>query len=483
MIAAVLFYVFFLFHWIPRSDGGLTGYCERKVNKALRKIVTKKVNTALAKDENDRIKAEIKAAKRAGEQPQLSRVRTGQLPTLPNVGPVSEDKLATMPGLGRTETVSTLPVYESRPSTPANIELSDLAKRPPMYRAGTLASTSSFSSRAPLLSSAADMPHGGAGTTEPTLPNIDLSNLPPRPGTSSSRRPGTSHSQQSFGHQPSLGHAATNSNSSLRMPFTETPAPLHDAASAFSVPPRPSTARPADGAIARDMQASASPAPGHYEAYNPDSWSAPTWPRPAFSGAPPGRQQTPLNQAPYQMNRSATTPMPSPGPRQHPERNLTTPAPAGALYPPGPRSQTSSPFTTYGPRKAPDRYIAASVSPQGTQMPASRADTRTPVSGRGYPPDTEEYTPGSIPPREPRAPLPRSNTMSPAAQRRPPNPRRNMTAPMPQRGAADAYENTPRWQGSSEASQNENSSRLENMSNRAYRQEDMEANRERAYGW
>ncbi|KAM5348769.1 hypothetical protein ACJ41O_008592 [Fusarium nematophilum] len=84
LLAAVLFWVFFLYHWIPRADGGLSGYCERKVTKALMKIVTKTVNKALAREEANRLRAEVKAAKKNGEKPPMERTAT-----LPNIGPVS----------------------------------------------------------------------------------------------------------------------------------------------------------------------------------------------------------------------------------------------------------------------------------------------------------------------------------------------------------------------------------------------------------
>ncbi|TQS31755.1 hypothetical protein Golomagni_07954, partial [Golovinomyces magnicellulatus] len=106
-LLAILFYVFFLFHWIPRADGGLTGYCERKVNKKLLKIVTKKVNKALAKNQENMMKAQLKAAKRTGEKPeQFTFERTA---TLPNISPLKEDGLPEMPVLARTGTGGSLP--------------------------------------------------------------------------------------------------------------------------------------------------------------------------------------------------------------------------------------------------------------------------------------------------------------------------------------------------------------------------------------
>ena len=165
LITAVLIYVTFLCHWIPRSDGGLRGYCERKVNQTLTKIVTEKVNRALAKGDADRMKAQFKAAKTNGEPPQMERMAT--LPTLPNVGPTpgppstkgTEDSLPAMPVLGRSETTSTLPAYSSRPASPGAIEMGAMGRMAPT-RTGTMASTNTdrtYSSKASLLGSAADM--------------------------------------------------------------------------------------------------------------------------------------------------------------------------------------------------------------------------------------------------------------------------------------------------------------------------------------
>ncbi|KOS23123.1 putative vacuolar membrane protein [Escovopsis weberi] len=80
LLMAVCFYVFFLFHWIPKSDGGLTGYCERKVNKALLRIVTKHVNRALAKGHADRMRAALNGEK-------LADYLETAVPTLPNGNP------------------------------------------------------------------------------------------------------------------------------------------------------------------------------------------------------------------------------------------------------------------------------------------------------------------------------------------------------------------------------------------------------------
>ena len=158
LLAAVLFYVFFLWHWLPRADGGLRGYCARKVNQALRKIVTKKVNKALAK-------SQAKQEKAMAEKPILDRAAT--LPTLPNIVPgpspmpTKSDALPEMPSLARAETGTTLPAYSSRGGTPGNIEMESMSSRRPIPSRtgtmGTMGSAASYSSKTPLVGAAADI--------------------------------------------------------------------------------------------------------------------------------------------------------------------------------------------------------------------------------------------------------------------------------------------------------------------------------------
>ncbi|KAI1304041.1 hypothetical protein F5Y03DRAFT_384939 [Xylaria venustula] len=185
LLLGILFYVFFLWHYIPRQDGGLHGYCERKVNKRLKAIVTKKINKALAKEERKRAQANGKAAKSTGEPSSLEREAT--LPSFMDVE--KGDALPEMPMLNRNDTMATLPMYSSRPGTPGSIELGPLdQKRPlPARQAtnGTSVSANSYSSRAPLIASAADMGFDRSASPAPTLPNVELSSFqgPPRLGT------------------------------------------------------------------------------------------------------------------------------------------------------------------------------------------------------------------------------------------------------------------------------------------------------------
>ncbi|GKT57844.1 pheromone-regulated membrane protein [Colletotrichum tofieldiae] len=330
LIMAVLFYVFFLFHWIPKADGGLSGYCERKVTKALMKIVTAKVNKALARQEETKRRLELKAAKKNGEKLPLERQAT--LPTLPNVG--DPDKLAEMPMFGRNDTFATLPAYESRPGTPGSIELNSMdQKRPLPSRMGTTASTASYSSRAPLVGGAADFGYQRSASPVPSLPPMDLNNYPPA-------RPGTSNSQRSF--RPQLSHVQTNSQSSLRGGFSESPAAYSpDTMPPFPPPVRSPTARTMDGYGLQRQNTyhsdRATPAPrGTYDDYSSQS-NGRASPAPSAystrSGAPLPRGPGPLNNTPYQAyqpynpTRSATGPVPPRGPPNAPLRNMTAPVP------------------------------------------------------------------------------------------------------------------------------------------------------------
>jgi hypothetical protein len=354
LLASVLFYVFFLFHWLPRADGGLSGYCERKVNKALLRIVTEKVNKALAKGQAQRYHAEAKAAEKLGK-PELARAATlPTLPTLPNVGPLpaKEDSLPSMPVLGRNETMSTLPVYTSRAPSPTNIEMSAFRnQRPAPSRAPTVAS---YSSRAPLMDSAADMGYDAHDQAVPTLPQIDLGMLPPA-------RPGTAASQRSYSSRPGAGHATSNSGSSIRVPYSGTPGPM-GSESQFGGPARTATMDssrqgsdyfqqpgPPMGRSyeAYDPTGRSSPAPSYqYNGYSQDSRMnpAPSRTYDAYNGGdqtgrppmgPPSRSATgPMGPgrpgpAPAPLaNRSATGPIPARGPGFAPQRNMTAPMPS-----------------------------------------------------------------------------------------------------------------------------------------------------------
>ncbi|KAI0407165.1 hypothetical protein F4802DRAFT_605676 [Xylaria palmicola] len=174
LLLGVFFYVFFLWHYIPRQDGGLHGYCERKANKRLKTIVTKKINKALAKEERKWTQAQGKGPNSTGDQPRLERQAT--LPLFADVE--KGDALPEMPMLNRNDTMATLPVYTSRPGTPGSIELTSLDQKRPLPSRlatnGTSISANSYSSRAPLVPGAAEMGFSRSGSPAPTLPTLDF---------------------------------------------------------------------------------------------------------------------------------------------------------------------------------------------------------------------------------------------------------------------------------------------------------------------
>lgn len=245
LLLAVIFYVTFLFYWIPKADGGLTGYCERKVNKALLSIVNKKINKAFAKNEAKKMKAEAKYYKVTGEKLQPERAAT-----LPDIA-LADDKLPGMPMLNRADTGSTLPAYQTRPSTPGGIELSNM-NRAALTRSETNGSESSYSPNVPLMSAAADMGYGPASTQPPMIP-------PQRPGTAMSQRsqasgimplqrPGTAMSQrgpapgmmpQRPGTANSQHSQASRAGMGAQYPYGNTPTPRPGMQRPMGPPPGP----------------------------------------------------------------------------------------------------------------------------------------------------------------------------------------------------------------------------------------------------
>jgi hypothetical protein len=179
IIISCILYIFFLWHYIPRSDGSLTNYCRRKVETRLARIVGKKMKKAIEKEDQKR-KAEEQRAMKKG-----TLTSTGSKPTLPSlVG--KEDDGASIYGIQRSDTfstVATLPPYSSNAPSRTNTvatnnsngiarkpALPTLNKRPGPDRSDTNFSTTSYGSNAPLLNQAGDM---GMATSAPPVPHLD----------------------------------------------------------------------------------------------------------------------------------------------------------------------------------------------------------------------------------------------------------------------------------------------------------------------
>lgn len=344
LLAAFLFYIFYLSCYLPRADGGLTGFCTRKVNKRLTQIVTKKVNAAILDDERKKRKADFKAAMKNGELPP-----TDLKPSIPDLG---GDSLPAMPMLSRNDTMTTLPAYTSRPGSPGSFELGMYdQKRPAMpSRTGTMASSvSNYSAGAPLMGNAAQMGYGFDRTASPapSLPTLsDPSRFPPP------TRTGTAASNRSFGGPPQPTRTNTM-NSGFGGP--PQPTRTNTMGSDFSGPPQPMrtntmgssfraeyTSSPStySSATMPSMPQMANPSPYGRPPMGPPSTgrstplARPTFddyssngrasPAPSLSSYHDGSIMSP-NRPGYPA-RSATGPMPPRGPQGFaPQRNMTAP--------------------------------------------------------------------------------------------------------------------------------------------------------------
>ena len=140
-----------------------------------------------------------------------------------------------MPTVGRDEKTATLPLYSSRPGTPGSIELGSMDRMRPI-RTGTTTTISSYSSRAPLVSSAAEFAHGGSGSPTPSLPSVDMNNFTPP------TRPGTSNSQASYGSGRSGFGPMNNQQAGVAMrTMTASPAMMDNHLPAYPGPARTPT--------------------------------------------------------------------------------------------------------------------------------------------------------------------------------------------------------------------------------------------------
>lgn len=162
LIAAVVLYLTFLWHYVPQKDGRLSIYCRRKIDRRLEKIVGVKVKQALKHQE----KKQTKMSKNTQSPEDLARKAT--LPQVAAVTPrFNEDRLPEFK-LAREDSQATMSSYASQstrdeksrlarePTIPDTRAIG--ARRPGMaYRSATETSNASYSSDAPLIGNATEM--------------------------------------------------------------------------------------------------------------------------------------------------------------------------------------------------------------------------------------------------------------------------------------------------------------------------------------
>lgn len=182
LITAVLFYLVFLWHHIPRADNGLSGYCRRKVDSRLHKIVGVKVNKALARG-NKALNSQDANDGMIGGRPPIKRQ-----PTVPVVDIQPDDKLQEMPLLQRQGTQATLPPYTSNPPSRNPSDSSSAGREPAIpniftdrptapERSATQNSNrsdASYASNAPLIRAAGDMAYGQPGSNFSRPPPVRM---------------------------------------------------------------------------------------------------------------------------------------------------------------------------------------------------------------------------------------------------------------------------------------------------------------------
>jgi hypothetical protein len=413
LILGCLFYILFLWHYIPNSDSGLSGYCERKINQRLAKIVSAKVNKALEEEERKRRKADAKAIKK-GEKP------IGRQATLPTLFDQKDGgKLPEMPMLNRNDTMTTLPLYSSRPGTPSSgmpgFELDQWGNQRPgtarTVTGGSAMSNASYASDAPLMGNASDMGYGRSGSPAPSLLALDTNGFPRQP-----QRTMTANSQNSQWNRGPPGPPRMPSAMGDRG-YTQSPVSYTDSQRSPSSATDP-YGRPiprAVGDLRSNTPQGPPPSMGRRTPFDAGGRASPA-PSSDYGRSSPAPQRGP----PSEYGRSSPAPQQLPSPTNsnrpyvpyNPNQNQRSASAAqGASYSPGPGQQfrnmtdpgmrpPQSSQSDYVPMPSPQRSMTGMNNPPmnngrgtptGPQRLASPAPYVNHVNGRGSPQGQQGY--------------------------------------------------------------------------------------------
>lgn len=428
IIISCILYIFFLWHYIPRSDGSLTNYCRRKVETRLARIVGKKMKKAIEKEDQKRRAEEQRAIKKGT----LNSVSSKQ-PTLPSLAG-KEDDGASIYGMQRSDTfstITTLPPYSSNAPSRTNTTatnssvgvgrkptLPTLAERPGPDRSNTNFSTTSYGSNAPLLNQASDM---GMASPLPPVPHLNQNayfydDQPLAPPA----RAFTPASQGRASPRPTLPQVDTNYSNGRYSPPHEMVSPHDDTYSAQ--PAQPYTAfspynnrGPTTGPAYELSPVDSSPynnGPQHYHSNSngSDEYKPPQLPGPLRSGSPA------MSQTSNMPPRAGTAP---------PMRAGTAPPRAGvpaSLQSAIQRREASQPLPnramTGSVPAIQQRSATAPTQQPGWNAPAQRSFTPSSRAERNYTPTERSYTPSerSYTPAE-RSYAPANNNYPPPNQR------------------------------------------------------------------
>ncbi|KAL9604666.1 MAG: hypothetical protein Q9219_000386 [cf. Caloplaca sp. 3 TL-2023] len=342
LLVACVLYLTFLWHHIPSSDGTLARYCRRKIDTRLSKIVSVKVNKALARE--DRLRAREAARTPSGEQ----LIPVKRQPTLPMV---DDDNQVLGPGfLTRQTTQNT---FSSAPSHHA-AELTTLVRQPTIpnvspidqrpdapSRSTTQSSTRSFDSYgsdAPLMSAAASMGYGPSRSFSRPLPSRSTSSTRlsfDRPEFTRKPTASSQNSQYSYNSAVSIrpppsrmmshgtprGPSRQNTDGSAHGPLVDRP--QHELPFRNLTPTSTSSNQIQGYELRTQPPRTNLPSSGQYIPYNPNMHNPQ---RPATTAPPSdyfGQQSYPLRPP----QRSGTAPLPQP-----PTRSGTAPLPQASRY-------------------------------------------------------------------------------------------------------------------------------------------------------
>ncbi|KAL8839185.1 MAG: hypothetical protein Q9170_001834 [Blastenia crenularia] len=332
LLLACIFYVTFLWHHIPSSDGSLTRYCRRKIDSRLSKIVSVKVNKALGREDEHRA-SRTERTPSGDRRPQVKRQ-----PTLPIV---DDDDQSTRPSvITRQTTQATFssasshhnteaPTLTRQPTIPV---VSPLSERPDAPSRSTTQSSArsneSYGSDAPLMAAAGDMGYGPARSYSRPLPPRSASGqampLITRKPTASSQNTQYSYNSAYSSRPPPgpivssgvpHGPSRQNTNTSIYGPSMQF--------QGYGPPARTGTQTSTSSGGTQDYEMriqSPSAAPtsnSQYVPYNPNVYNP-------QRAAPPNDYFGPLHTIPPQ--RSDTAPLPPP------PRSGTAPPPQASMY-------------------------------------------------------------------------------------------------------------------------------------------------------
>lgn len=229
LLISLVLYLVFLWHYIPQQDGRLKIYCRRKIDKRLEKVVEARVKAAIEREDKQVRKAELKAeqhaavvAKKTGELPPERPMKFTRQPTLPTMpitpDPSKEDKLPehTLARQDTSTTVSTLPLYTSRPPTrndngsfgTHSSQRTMHSARPMPSRTTTQSSgfpTPSYEMDAPLLDNAGYAGHEISRPPTTASRQDSFSSMNSRPMPARTLTSGSQASQQSYPPRPPMG--------------------------------------------------------------------------------------------------------------------------------------------------------------------------------------------------------------------------------------------------------------------------------------